>query len=182
MENYDVKRRDNPRIILFFWLNLILTTVLLLGLARQQFLKKDTYEDMERRQTERRIFLPGPRGDIYDRNGYLLVGNRPHYSASVILDDLRPEFRKEYSRLIRSARLEIEKESLDKNSPTDLPDYYQLKWDARTNVIQKYLNIIESVSDRKTSLRESKIIRHFNEQLLLPLPLAEDLSSSNTPF
>ena len=104
MENYDIKRRDNPRILLFFWLNLILTSLLLIGLARQQFFKKDTYEDMERRQTERRIFLPGPRGDIYDRNGNLLVGNRPHYSASVILDDLRPEFRKEYSKLIKQAR------------------------------------------------------------------------------
>ena len=178
MENYDVKRRDNPRILLFLWLNLILTALLLLGLARQQFLKKDTYEDMERRQTERRIFLPGPRGDIYDRNGNLLVGNRPHYSASVILDDLRPEFRKEYSKLIRSARAQIEAESLDKKSPTRLPDYYQLKWEARTNVIQKYLDIIESVTQRKTSLKESKIIRHFNEQLLLPLPLTQDLSAS----
>ena len=120
MENYDVKRRDNPRILLFLWLNLILTALLLLGLARQQFLKKDTYEDMERRQTERQIFLPGPRGDIYDRNGNLLVGNRPHYSASVILDDLRPEFRKEYSKLIRSARAQIEAESLDKKSLTRL--------------------------------------------------------------
>ena len=52
MENYDVKRRDNPRILLFLWLNLILTALLLLGLARQQFLKKDTYEDMERRQPD----------------------------------------------------------------------------------------------------------------------------------
>ena len=178
MENYDVKRRDNPRILLFFWLNLILTALLLLGLARQQFLKKDTYDDMERRQTERRIFLPGPRGDIYDRNGNLLVGNRPHYSASVILDDLRPEFRKEYSKLIRGARAQIEAESLDKKSLNRLPDYYQLKWEARTNVIQKYLDTIESVTQRKTPLKESKIIRHFNEQLLLPLPLAEDLSAS----
>lgn len=177
MESYDIKRRDNPRILLFFWINLILTFILLFGLALQQFIKKDAYEDMERRQTERRIFLPGPRGEIYDRNGNLLVGNRPHYSATVILDDLRPDFRKEYSKLIRRARAEIEAEIVDEDSPTQLPDYYQLKWEARTNVIQKYLDIIESVTQRKVSLKESKIIRHFNEQLLLPLPLTQDLNA-----
>ena len=178
MEHYDIKRRYNPRILLFFWINLILTSVLLFGLARQQFFKKDTYEDMERRQTERRIFLPGPRGDIYDRNGNLLVGNRPHYSATVILDDLRPDFRKEYSKLIRKARAQIETESVNEKGSTRLPDYYQLKWEARTNVIQKYLDIIESVIQRKSTLKQSKIIRHFNEQLLLPLPLTQDLSAS----
>lgn len=178
MEHYDIKRRYNPRILLFFWINLILTSILLFGLARQQFFMKDAYEDMERRQTERRIFLPGPRGDIYDRNGNLLVGNRPHYSATVILDDLRPDFRKEYSKLIRKARAQIETESVNEEVSTRLPDYYQLKWEARTNVIQKYLDIIESITQRKSTLKRSKIIRHFNEQLLLPLPLTQDLSAS----
>lgn len=178
MEHYDIKRRYNPRILLFFWINLILTSILLFGLARQQFFMKDAYEDMERRQTERRIFLPGPRGDIYDRNGNLLVGNRPHYSATVILDDLRPDFRKEYSKLIRKARAQIETESVNEEISTRLPDYYQLKWEARTNVIQKYLDIIESITQRKSTLKRSKIIRHFNEQLLLPLPLTQDLSAS----
>ena len=178
MEHYDIKRRYNPRILLFFWINLILTSILLFGLARQQFFMKDAYEDMERRQTERRIFLPGPRGDIYDRNGNLLVGNRPHYSATVILDDLRPDFRKEYSKLIRKALAQIETESVNEEVSTRLPDYYQLKWEARTNVIQKYLDIIESITQRKSTLKRSKIIRHFNEQLLLPLPLTQDLSAS----
>ena len=182
MNNYDIKRRDNPRILLFFWFNALLTLILLIGLGRQQFFLKNSYEDMERRQTERRIYLPGPRGDIYDRNGKLLVGNRPHYSASVILDDLRPEFRKEYSNLIKNARLEIEANAISnpeiyKNESLPLPNYNELKWEARGAVIQKYLDTIYRVCGREIKLNENKMIRHFNEKLLLPLPLAEDLNS-----
>ena len=178
MDNYDVKRRDNPRILLFLWINLIATGVILLGLARQQLIIKDPYEDMERRQTERRILLPGPRGDIYDRNGNLLIGNRPQYSATVILDDLRPEFRKEYSKQIKQAREQIEeafaanKDNQTKEAP--LPDYNQLAWDARMLVIQKYVDIVNSITRRNDQVKRNKIIRHFNEQLLLPLPLAQN--------
>ena len=43
-------------------------------------------------------FLSLARGDIYDRKGNLLVGNRAHYSAVVYLDDLRREFREEYQK------------------------------------------------------------------------------------
>lgn len=181
MDNYDVKKRDNPRILLFLWISLIATVILLLGLARQQLIVKDTYADMERRQTERRILLPAPRGDIYDRNSNLLVGNRPQYSATVILDDLRPEFRKEYSKLIKEARAQIKQrfEAKEDKAPHEslpLPDYSQLSWEARINVIQRYLDVINSVTLRKDTLNVSKIIRHYNEQLLLPLPLAEDLN------
>ena len=47
------------------------------GLAWQQLLQADVYHDRERQQNERRILVPGPRGNIYDREGRLLVGNRP---------------------------------------------------------------------------------------------------------
>lgn len=82
-------------------------SVLLFGLAWRQLVAKDAYDEIEKRQTERRILKPGPRGDIYDREGRLLVGNRPHYSAVVYLDDLRQEFRKEYSKIIRAERAQI---------------------------------------------------------------------------
>ena len=181
MDNYDVKSRDNPRILFFLWVNLFATSILLLGLGRQQLVIKDTYEDMERRQTERRILLPSPRGDVYDRDGKLLIGNRPQYSATVILDDLRPEFRKEYSKQIRQARERIKKVLEDnpeqKKESEPLPDYNQLAWDARINVIQKYLDLVNAITGRNDSIKRTKIIRHFNEQLLLPLPLVEDLNA-----
>ncbi|MEC7486838.1 MAG: peptidoglycan glycosyltransferase, partial [Verrucomicrobiota bacterium] len=101
MNLFDVHKGENPRLLLFIWIVVAATLALIVGLGWQQLVSRPEYEALERRQTERRVLKPGPRGNIYDRNGRLLVGNRPHYSAVVYLDDLRPEFRKEYSKIIR---------------------------------------------------------------------------------
>jgi len=180
LDSYDVQSRENPRILFFLWLTLGITAVLVGGLAWRQLIASREYEVIERRQTERRILMPGPRGDIYDRKGRLLVGNRPHYSAVVYLDDLRPEFREEYSTLIRAERERIREayeNAPEADRPPDPPhpDYNALVWEARGNVVQRYIDIINRVTGRDDSLSETKLIRHFNEQLLLPLPLVEDL-------
>ena len=104
MSDYDVHRGENPRVLFFLWIVLGRIHLLIIGLGWRQLIAKDEFDEIEKRQVERRILKPGPRGDIYDREGRLLVGNRPHYSAVVYLDDLRPEFRKEYSRIIRAER------------------------------------------------------------------------------
>lgn len=181
MEPLDHHKGENPRILFFIWLTLAVTAILILGLAWRQLIDRDAYEVIEKRQTERRILKPGPRGDVYDRRGRLLVGNRPHYSAVVYLDDLRPEFRSRYSKLLKAARAEINdrfSETLPEQRPDSppLPDYNKLQWQARQDVIQKYLDQINAITGREDTLSESRLIRHFNENLLLPLPLVRDLT------
>ncbi|MEO0508807.1 MAG: penicillin-binding transpeptidase domain-containing protein [Verrucomicrobiota bacterium] len=181
MSQYDVHRGENPRIIFFFWIIMGATSVLLAGLGWRQLVASRKYEEIEKRQTERRVLMPGPRGDIYDRKGNLLVGNRAHYSAVVYLDDLRREFREEYSSIIRAERLRLrqvyeETPALDRPEDPPLPDYNSLQWVARENVIQRYIDEINRITGREDTVSRRKIIRHFNEQLLLPLPLVEDLS------
>ncbi|MDD4622191.1 MAG: penicillin-binding protein 2, partial [Kiritimatiellae bacterium] len=41
------------------------------------------------RQSVRRVQVPGPRGNIYDRNGGLLAGNRPSYCIAYYVEELR---------------------------------------------------------------------------------------------
>lgn len=181
MSQYDVHRGDNPRILFLFWIVMAATLVLLAGLGWRQLVASRKYEEIEKRQTERRILMPGPRGNIYDRKGNLLVGNRAHYSAVVYLDDLRAEFRREYAAIIRAerARLRETYEATPAKERPDhppLPDYYELQWVARQNVIQGHVDEINRITGRDDSLSTREIIRHFNEQLLLPLPLVEDLS------
>lgn len=181
MSQFDVHKGENPRILFFLWLVLASSLVLIVGLAWRQLIGMEEFRDIEKRQTERRILTPGPRGDIYDRNGNLLVGNRPNYSAVVYLDDLRSEFRGEYSKLLNEARDEIDAEyearpQKERPEKKPNPDYNSLQWDARANVIQRYLDTIAEVSGREQTLPRSKLVRHFNEQLLLPLPLVDDLS------
>ncbi|PDH28386.1 MAG: hypothetical protein CNE95_06810, partial [Puniceicoccaceae bacterium MED-G30] len=122
MSEFDIHRRENPRILLLFWVSLAAALFLVLGLVWRQLIAKEAFDQIEKRQIERRILKPGPRGNIYDREGRLLVGNRPHYSAVVYLDDLRPEFRKEYSKVIKHSRKEIaETHNLSSNPPK--PNY-----------------------------------------------------------
>lgn len=181
MEPLDHHKGENPRILFFLWITLLLAAILVAGLAWRQLIDRDAYEVIEKRQTERRILKPGPRGDIYDRRGRLLVGNRPHYSAVVYLDDLRPEFRSHYSKVLREERARLEEVFV--NTPTEErpdalphPNYKQLQWKARQAVVQKYLDQINAITGREDRLTESRLIRHFNENLLLPLPLVRDLT------
>ena len=181
MNQYDVHQRENPRILFFFWVVLIAGAVLIVGLGWSQLIGIREYQAIEKRQTERRILKPGPRGDIYDRNGKLLVGNRPHYSAVAYLDDLRPDFRSEYSKIIRAERARIKQDY--QNTPETArplspphPNYNRLQWLARQNVVDRYVAKINRITGRSDTIPQRKLIRHFNEQLLLPLPLAQDLS------
>lgn len=181
MNQFDVHKGENPRIIFLLWIALAASLTLILGLAWRQLIAPQQFETIEKQQTERRILNPGPRGDIYDRNGRLLVGNRPHYSAAVYLDDLRPEFRKEYSSIIRAERQRLQEQyeaipiEQREEAPAN-PDYSELQWRARINVIQRYLDTVNQITGRSDELSQKKVIRHFNEQLLLPLSLVEDLS------
>jgi len=133
---------------------------LLCGLFFNQILLYPRYKGEEVRQNQRRIIIPGPRGNIYDREGRLLVGNRPRYSAVVFLNELRPEFRKEYFRLLGEGH---------KRS-------YDLQIKARANVVQRYQDQVAEVLDRKLKVDAGDIERHFRSELLLPFPLISDLS------
>ena len=182
MSEFDIHRRENPRIILLLWITLAAALVLFFGLAWRQLIAKETFDQIEKRQIERRILKPGPRGNIYDREGRLLVGNRPHYSAVVYLDDLRPEFRREFVKVRNRADAELRKifeqtPAKDRPGKPPLANRNDCGWDARMNVLQRYIDQINAITGRDDRLSRTKLKRHFNEQLLLPLPLAQDLDS-----
>ncbi len=170
MSAYDIHKGDNPRIRLLLTIVGLATLVLLGGMAWQQLIAGRAYREMEKRQTLRQVLLPGPRGEILDRHGRLLVGNRPLFSAVLYLDDVRADFRQEYSRLLRETR-----ETL---ADDEIPDYRQLQWTARLNVVQSYVDEVNAITGREVVFAERTLIRHFNERLLLPLNLVNDLDKN----
>ena len=96
--------KGNRRVDLFHWVFLVLIASLLTTLGYHQVIENRNYRLMEEMQAQRRILTPGSRGDVFDREGKLLVGNRPRFSAVIYPDDIRKELSKEYINMVRKAR------------------------------------------------------------------------------
>jgi penicillin-binding protein 2 len=84
------------------------------------------------------------------------------------LDELRQEFRREFIRVRRNYR-----ETDDK----DLPTSSQLEQIARSSVVQRYLDQINTILHRNERVDTADLMKHFARQLLLPYPLVDDLTS-----
>ena len=163
-ELFEIYRNQNPRLRLFYLLIGMLLLLLIAMLAYRQIIRGGDYREQESRQSLRRILLPGPRGNIYDRNGTLLVGNRPQFSAVVYLGELRPEFKSEYIELVREARRTNKRTNRD-----------ELNVQARHAVVQGYLDQINRILKKNAKVVRGDVERHFKQNLLLPFPLIKDL-------
>lgn len=164
----ETHRGYDARLRLFYFLIALAVIFLTGGLAYRQLFRRGAYAEQEKVQSQRRIVVPAPRGNIYDRNGRLLVGNRPRYGVVLYLDQLRPEFHREFLNIRRNYR-----ETNDK----DIPNAGQLEQIARYTVVQRYLDQIDTIIGRETHVNADELKQHYHQQLLLPYPLLEDLSS-----
>ncbi|MDP3071334.1 MAG: penicillin-binding transpeptidase domain-containing protein [Opitutaceae bacterium] len=165
----DLHTARDPRIVLFYFFIAVLLALLIGGLAYQQLVKVDAYADAARQQTQRRVFYPGPRGVIEDREGRLLVGNRAQFSVRLMLDQLRPELRREQIRIRNNYRATGDK---------DVPSRDQLSHLARVSVVQRYLNQVNALIGRNEQVDGRRLGRHFVRELLLPYTLIDDLSAA----
>ncbi|MBP6508766.1 MAG: peptidoglycan glycosyltransferase [Opitutaceae bacterium] len=160
----------DPRVILFYFIMALLLAVLAAGLAYQQLFKADLHHERERMQSQRRILVPGPRGNIYDRDGRLLVGNRPRFAVVLYLDELRSQFRREFLLIRKNYRAAGDR---------DLPSSSQLEALARTSVVQRYLDQVNDILRRNERVDGKDLRRHFARQLLLPYTLIDDLDAAD---
>jgi penicillin-binding protein 2 len=158
---------QNPRLLMFYGALVLLLLVLTGGLAYRQLWHGGLYTERERVQNERRIVVPGPRGNILDREGRLLVENRPRFSVVLNLAELRAELRAEYGKISRNYRSFAKGER-----PT--PD--QISRIARVSLAQRYLDQINVILHRAEQVNAKQLERHFNQTLLLPYILLDDLA------
>ena len=157
----------NPRLWVFYAAVAGLLLVLISGLVYRQLIKSHLYSGKERLQNLRRVVVPGPRGYIYDRDGKIMVGNRPRFSVVLNLAELRGEFRAEY-RKIKNNYLSL--------AITERPDTDQLARIARASVAQRYLDTINFILGRHETVRSTDLTQHINQTLLLPYVLLNDLA------
>lgn len=157
----------NPRLLLFHGVVAAVVVALVSGLAYRQLFKALLYSERERQQSQRRVVVPGPRGNIYDRDGRVLVGNRLRFSVVLSLADLRPEFRTEQK------KIELAYRKLDR---ADQPTGSQLFQIARVTVAQRYLDQVNFILGRNARVGTAEINRHVSSKLLLPFVLLDDLT------
>ena len=157
----------NPRLWVFYAAVAGLLLVLISGLVYRQLIKSHLYSGKERLQNLRRVVVPGPRGYIYDRDGKIMVGNRPRFSVVLNLAELRGEFRAEY-RKIKNNYLSL--------AITERPDTDQIARIARASVAQRYLDTINFILGRHETVRSTDLTQHINQTLLLPYVLLNDLA------
>ncbi len=160
----EVYKKDDPRLRHLLWLAAILFAVLAGGLFYRQIIQGPEFRRKVKRQNYRRILQPGPRGDIYDRNGRLLAGTRPRYSAVVYMNELRPRFRREYIGLVKRARQNGHKYNRD-----------VLRRRARANVVSQCVSRINTILGRREQIEADDVNKHFRQNLLLPFTLVSGL-------
>lgn len=76
--------------------------VLLAGLWWVQIVSANRYEENLKTQSFRSVRVPALRGKITDRNNRSLAENRPRFDINLYLEDLRPQFLREYPNVARA--------------------------------------------------------------------------------
>ncbi len=160
---------SNPRILAFYFLIAAGLLALTAGLAYEQLIRSNAYRESERLQTQRRILVPGPRGNIYDRNGRLLVGNRPRFAVVLYLDELQDDFRRESIRIRNNYRA---------TGDRDTPSGSQLDQIAHSSLAQRYLDQVNAILGRSEKIDVRELQRHFAHQLYMPFTLVDGLSTA----
>lgn len=160
----------DPRLISFYFIVFALLATLVGGLAYQQLSLVGHYHERERKQNQRRVLVPGPRGNIYDRNGTTLVTNKSRWVVVLHLDELQGEF-------IREARI-IRKNYSDAGDK-DLPTRDQFNQLARVTVAQRYLDQVNAILGQDFKVDRHALQNHFRRELLLPFTLVERLEDAD---
>jgi penicillin-binding protein 2 len=191
---FDELKRNDPQLRLLAVTLAGGLLVLLAGLWWVQVVSARKYESHLETQSYRTVRIPAVRGKILDRNGRVLAENRPRYSLSLYLDDLRlrRQFDAAYGAAIAQLRADQKQRmaaqekkqgrSLTKAErkqfalPTD--QLKQLREQTRFQVAD---SVVEQVGQRlgqPLRLDPAKFKRHYDTQLAMPYLLVPNLNDT----
>ncbi len=166
MNTENIKKYQSRLWIFYGFLGIILV-VLYLGLFFRQLVESETLAQIEKVQNQRRILTPGPRGNLLDHEGRVLVANKSKFSAVVFLSEgqVQKAFDESYYGLVREYRARDE----------EIKSYSQLRILSRAMVLESYLKGVNELIGRREGVDANAITRHLNVNPLLPYPLIENL-------
>ena len=168
--NPEEKNKYQGRLWIFYGMLAILLCILYSGLFYRQLIERESHVEQEKIQNHRRILTPGPRGNILDREGRVLVANRSKFSAVVFLseDQVQKAFTNHYRSLVRDYR--------EEGKPIE--NYTKLLILSRAMVLESYLKTVNDLLRREEEVDANAISRHLNLNPLLPYPLVDNLTQS----
>ncbi len=166
--------------------------VLLAGLWWVQVVSASKYESHLETQSYRTVRIPAVRGKILDRHGRVLAENRPRYSLSLYLDDLRRQFDAAYSAAIAQARIgqkqriAAQEKKLGRSLTKAERKQFSLATDQSKQLREQSRfrvadSVVEQVGQRLGQplvLDPATFKRHYDTRLALPYPLLPNLSET----
>lgn len=168
--------------------------VLLAGLWWVQVVSARKYESHLETQSYRTVRIPAVRGKILDRDGRVLAENRPRYSLSLYLDDLRlrRQFDAAYGAAIAQARagqkqrIAAQEKKLGRSLTKAEGKQFSLATDQLKQLreqtrFQVADSVVEQVGQRlgqPLELDPATFKRHYDTRLALPYPLVPNLNDT----
>jgi penicillin-binding protein 2 len=160
--------------------------ILLAGLWFVQVISYHQHAENQKSQSFRTVRIPAIRGKILDRNGIALGENQPSYNVTLYLDELREQFQKEYLRIrprrvvtnsvpfwqrwLGASSVKVEDVKLTLAQKNELSR--QARYDVVSNITQR----LSVALGQPISLTYSNFLKHYTNQLALPLPILVNLS------
>jgi penicillin-binding protein 2 len=162
---FDQLKKNDPHLRLITWSVLIGLAILVAGLWWVQIISYRQYSENQKAQSFRTVRIPGIRGKILDRRGLALAENQPSYNVILYVDELRAEFKKEWTRT-RPPR----------GTKLALAQRRALEAQARYRVASNAVQQVASLLQQPVSFGMDKFLQHYTNQLALPLTLLTNLS------
>ena len=163
---FDQLKKNDPHLRLVTWSVLAGMAVLMTGLWWVQIISWRHYSENQKAQSFRTVRIPAIRGKILDRRGVALAENQPSYNVILYLDELREEFKKEWSRTHPPRGVKL-----------TLPQRRALEAQARYRVASNIVQQIATSLQQPVPFSFTNFMRHYTNQLALPFPVLTNLSA-----
>jgi penicillin-binding protein 2 len=162
---FDQLKKNDPHLRAITWVVLLGMAILFAGLWWVQVISYRHFSENQKAQSFRTVRIPAIRGKILDRHGVPLAENQPSYNVILYLDDLRDEFKKEWSRTRppRGTRLALGARR-------------SLEAQARHRVVSNVVHQIATILQQPVPFSYGDFMKHYTNQLALPLPVLVNLN------
>ena len=162
---FDQLKKNDPHLRLVTLAVLSGMAVLFTGLWWVQIISFRHYTENQKTQSFRTVRIPAIRGKIVDRHGTALAENKPSHNIILYLDELREEFKKEWSRT-RPPR----------GTKISLPQRRVMEAQARYRVVSNIVQQVAGILQQPVPFGYDDFMKHYAGQLALPLTLLVNLN------